>query len=197
MRIKTSWFRQRAQPRSPEETATVVAATIWRLADRAVTNLSKADYAIVTAERGMVIIAEFAAFLTHLADRFVYSRLDANHRVLFMQALGRRLAETARDNARALSSDDSRDDLQADFVALLNRRAAEYATFNVTGEMPELPMVYCLGNHVRDYLMTRDQPWIIDKITDAEAPQAVLILQKTMEGLYGRSAPPFNPAPAA
>lgn len=197
MRIKTSWFRQRAQPRSPEETATVVAATIWRLADRAVTNLSKADYAIVTAERGMVIIAEFAAFLTHLADRFVYSRLDANHRVLFMQALGRRLAETARDNARALSSDDSRDDLQADFVALLNRRAAEYATFNVTGVMPELPMVYCLGNHVRDCLMTRDQPWIIDKIADAEAPQAVLILQKTIEGLYGRSAPPFNPAPAA
>ena len=57
VRVKTVWFRKGAT-RSPAELASVLASTLWRLADKLVDNLSRADYDIVTPARGYKIIAE-------------------------------------------------------------------------------------------------------------------------------------------
>jgi hypothetical protein len=47
LRVKTVWFKKHGE-RPAEEVATVLASNIWRLADKAVDNLSKADYDIIT-----------------------------------------------------------------------------------------------------------------------------------------------------
>ena len=74
IRLKTVFFKN-AGGRSTAETASVLASTIWRIADEVVTNLSKWDCDIVTPERGMKILGEMAAFLLHMADRMAYGRM--------------------------------------------------------------------------------------------------------------------------
>ena len=46
-RVKTIWFKKDGD-RRPEEIASAVATTTWRVADSAIDNLSKDDYDIIT-----------------------------------------------------------------------------------------------------------------------------------------------------
>jgi hypothetical protein len=81
LRVKTVWFKKHGE-RPAEEVATVLASNIWRLADKAVDNLSKADYDIITPERGFKIIGELTCFLVHFVDRLAFDRMDdANARI--------------------------------------------------------------------------------------------------------------------
>jgi hypothetical protein len=75
LRVKTTWFKKEGE-RPPEEVATVMASMLWRLADKAVDNLSKADYDIITPQRGFKIIAELTCFLVHYMDRLAFDRMD-------------------------------------------------------------------------------------------------------------------------
>ena len=93
IRIKTNWFKKDGQPKDPAETATVVALILWRLADKFTINLSKADYDIITPQRGFVIMAEFLAFEVQYADLLAYNRIDDATRSAFIQALAKRLSE--------------------------------------------------------------------------------------------------------
>ena len=51
IRIKTTWFRKDAG-RAEDETASVLALTFWKMASKAVDDISKADYDIVNPGRG-------------------------------------------------------------------------------------------------------------------------------------------------
>jgi len=75
LRVKTVWFKKADAQRPAGEVASVLASTIWRLADNSVTGLSKSDYDIITPDRGLRIIGEMAAFLVHMSDRMVYGRI--------------------------------------------------------------------------------------------------------------------------
>jgi hypothetical protein len=181
IRLKTVFFKN-AGGRSSAETASVLASTIWRIADEVVTNLSKWDCDIVTPERGMKILGEMAAFLLHMADRMAYGRMPEPERARFIQVAGQRLAEIVQDNIRAMVGADGFD-YKANFIDLINRRAADYATFECAPEKPSYPILRFLGLAIREHMLESDQHWVADQIMDIQAPEALGMLKKTVDGL--------------
>jgi len=187
LRLKTVFFKN-AGGRSTAEIASVLASTIWRLSDEVVANLSKWDCDIVTPERGMKILGEMSAFLLHMSDRLAYRSLAEAERARFIQAAGQRLAEIMQDNIRAMVGDDGFD-YKANFIDLINRRAADYASFECTPEKPGYPILRYLGLAVREHMLESDQPWVADQIMDIQAPEALGMLKKTVDGLLSPEKP--------
>ncbi|HYA46608.1 MAG TPA: hypothetical protein VEF92_03555 [Burkholderiales bacterium] len=187
LRLKTVFFKN-AGGRSTAEIASVLASTIWRLSDEVVANLSKWDCDIVTPERGMKILGEMSAFLLHMSDRLAYRSLAEAERARFIQAAGQRLAEIMQDNIRAMVGDDGFD-YKANFIDLIDRRAADYASFECTPEKPGYPILRYLGLAVREHMLESDQPWVADQIMDIQAPEALGMLKKTVDGLLSPEKP--------
>jgi hypothetical protein len=187
LRVKTVFFKN-AGGRSTADIASVLASTIWRLSDEVVTNLSKWDCDIITPERGMKILAEMAAFLLHMSDRMAHGYLAEADRGRFIQAVGQRLSEIMQDNIRVMVGDDGFD-YKANFIDLINRRAADYATFECTPQKPGFPILRYLGLAVREHMLESDQPWVADQIMDIQAPEALGMLKKTVDGLLSSDAP--------
>ncbi|MBI2754035.1 MAG: hypothetical protein HYX46_11100 [Betaproteobacteria bacterium] len=185
VRVKTVWFRKSGAKRTPEEGATVVAATLWKLADKAIDNLSRADYEIGTAERGYRVLAELLAFGFHFCDRRAHVLVADAERAAFVQALGRRLAEVLQENLRAAVDDPARD-WSGEFIGFLNRRSAEYAEFEFAGDAPGFPALRCLGAQIREQMAERDQPWVLDQIMDVEMPELLGTLKKAVDGVLAR-----------
>lgn len=184
IRIKTKWFKKDGEPKDAEEIASVLALVMWRLADKFTINLSKADYDIVTPQRGFILLAEFLAFEVQFADRLAYNRIEDAARADFIQAVAKRLAAIMEENIREVTpNDDEGYDYQAGFIDLLNRRLVDYATFDMTDEKPGFATLRYLGNCIHEVLDKRDKPWIIDQIMEIEAPEAVESIKKTMRGL--------------
>ena len=182
LRVKTVWFKN-AGGRSAAEVATVLASTIWRLADTTVSNLSRADCDIVTPERGIRILGEVATFLLHMSDRSVYGRIPDEERAQLIQSAGKRLAEMVVNNLREMGINDGFD-YRANFIDMLNRRAEDYATFECRPDEPGFPILRYLGLAVRELMLESDQPWVIDQIMELQAPEALGTLKKTIDGFY-------------
>jgi hypothetical protein len=194
MRVKTVWFRNQGA-RPPGEIATVVASTLWRLADKLVDNLSKADYDIVTPARGFKILAEVLAFGLHVTDRAAHARLPAGERAALVQGVGVRLGQLMEDNVRPLVGQDGRD-YRAEFIDMLNRRGEDYATFDFPENGASYPALRYLGAQVREVMDEHDQHWVMDQVMDIEIPEVLGTLKKTLDGLFAPdvAAPVRRPA---
>ena len=186
LRLKTVWFKN-AGGRSQTEVASVLASTIWRLADEIVNNLSKFDCDIVTLERGVRILGEVAVFLLHMSDRMVYGRLPESERAALVQATGQRLAELVEENIRKMGGEKDFD-YRSNFIDFINRRSADYATFECPPDQPSFPLLRTLGLAVRELMVESDQPWVADRIMDIDAPEALGMLKKTVDGLLSPKA---------
>uniref|UniRef100_E6QSS3 Uncharacterized protein n=1 Tax=mine drainage metagenome TaxID=410659 RepID=E6QSS3_9ZZZZ len=186
IRIKTTWFKQENEPKGPEKQATVLATTIWKLADRAVTDLSKADYDIITPQRGFGLLAELSAFMIHMSDRMVYRRITDGDRQTLIQVTAVRLAEILEDNIHEIINDHEHP-YQAAFIDLVNRRGNDYAEFEFSPEQPSFLVLRYLGNCIRDIMQSNDQSWVIDQIMEVQAPDMVPDLIKTVDGLFPHS----------
>jgi hypothetical protein len=187
VRVKTVWFRKGAA-RGTAELASVLASTLWRLADKLVDNLSKADYDIVTPARGYKIIAEVLALGLHLCDRWAYGRLDDAQRAALVQAIGAHLAGTMEHNVRSLVGADGRD-YRAELIDMLNRRGADYAGFDLPASGASFPMLRYLAAQVREAMGEHDQHWVMDQLMEIEVPEVLGTLKKTFDGLI---APPVT-----
>ena len=185
VRVKTVWFRKGAT-RGPAELASVIASTLWRLAEKLVDNLSRAEYDIVTPARGFRIIAEVAAIGLHLCDRWACGRIEDERRAALVQAIGVHLADTMERNVRALTGADGRD-YRAEFIDMLNRRAADYASFDIPASGASFPALRYLGAQIREAMDEHDQHWVMDQVMDVEMPEVLGALKKTFDGLL---APP-------
>jgi len=185
LRIKTVWFRKAAGGRPPAEVATVLAATVWRIADDAVSGLSRADCDILTAERGVQVVGEMIAFLLHMADRMVHGRIPEPERAALVQATGMRLAELVDENVHAMVGDDGFD-YRANFIDFLNRRGADYATFELDPARPGFPVLRYLGLAIRERMTESDQHWVADQVMEVAAPDALGTLRKAVDGFYPR-----------
>ena len=187
IRVKTVWFKK-AGARPPEEVASVIASTIWRVADKAVTGLSKSDYDIITPDRGFRILGEIVAFLTHYADRQLHGRVPEEHRAAMLKSIGQRLAEVMEQNIREVVGDDGFD-YQSNFKSMLDRRGDDYATFAYPGGEPDFAALRYLGNAIRELMLASDQPWVVDQIMSIEAPEMLETVKRAVNGL-------LNPEPA-
>ncbi|MCS6787310.1 MAG: hypothetical protein NZ524_09810 [Thiobacillaceae bacterium] len=184
-RVKTVWFKKDTT-HGPEEVATALATTIWRMADRAVDDLSKADYDIVTPQRGFKIIAEITAFAVHYVDRLVYGRVSEEQRARLITALGRRLAEIMEDNILDFTGrvKDPEYDYKQGYIDLLNRRMEEYAHYEFPADKASFPALRFLSLMIREVMEKGDQPWIQDQIMDVEMPEIMGTVKKQVDGFY-------------
>ncbi len=190
LRVKTVWFKKEGE-RPAEEVATVLASTIWRLADKAVDNLSKADFDIVTPQRGFKIIGELTCFLTHYVDRLAFERMDDDKRQALVSAVGVRLAEIMEQNILDMTGRKDPDyDYQDGYIDLLNRRMADYAEFEFPKDKASFQALRFLSLMIREGMEKTDQSWIQDQLMDIEVPEMLAMVKKNMDGFY----PPATPA---
>ncbi len=187
LRVKTVWFKKQGE-RAPAEIASVVASTLWRLADKLVDNLSKAGYDIITPARGFKIVAEVLAFGLHVTDRAAHARLAAAPRAALVQEAGARLAQIMEDNIREVVGADGRD-YRREFIDLLNRRAEDYAGFEFPERGASYPALRYLGAQIREVMDERDQHWVMDQVMDVEMPEVLGTLDKTLAGLFAPQSP--------
>ena len=183
IRVKTVWFKKDGE-RTAEEIASAVATTTWRVADKAVDNLGRENYDIITPERGFKLIAEFLAFLVHYCDRMAYATLSSERRMAVLQAVSLRLAEVMEQNIHTMVGKDDGRDYKKEFIDFLNRRFAEYAEF----EFPEddkasFPALRFLGLQIRDEMDDKDKTWVMDQIMDIEMPEMMGTVRKSFKGL--------------
>jgi hypothetical protein len=194
LRVKTTWFKKEGE-RPPEEVATVMASMLWRLADKAIDNLSKADYDIITPQRGFKIIAELTCFLVHYVDRMAFDRIDDAQRQELISATGVRLAEIMEKNIVDFNEGE-RDpdyDYQDGYISLLNKRMqdyAEFAEFTLSNGKPAFQPARFLSLVIREDMEKSDQTWIQDQLMDIEVPAMMEMARKNMDGFY----PPNDPA---
>lgn len=183
VRVRTIWFKK-DDARSAEEIATVVAATIWRVADKAVDNLGRENYDIITPARGFKLIAEFLAFLVHYCDRMAYATLTPERRIAVLQAVANRLGEVMEQNVREVVGKNDPRNYKQEFIDFLNRRFADYAEFEFPDEeKASFPALRFLGLQIRDEMGDNDKTWIMDQIMDIEMPEMMGTVRKSFKGL--------------
>jgi hypothetical protein len=193
LRVKTTWFKKEGE-RPPEEVATVMASMLWRLADKAIDNLSKADYDIITPQRGFKIIAELTCFLVHYMDRLAFDRMDDAHRQELISATGIRLAEVMEQNILDFNEGerDPNYDYQDAYIELLNKRMqdyAEFAEFTLPNGKPNFQPARFLSLMIREDMEKSDQSWIQDQLMEIEVPAMMEMAKKNMDGFYAPSEP--------
>ena len=186
IRIKTTWFRKDAG-RAEDETASVLALTFWKMASKAVDDISKADYDIVNPGRGFGIIAEMGAFILHITDRMLSDRVDEERRTALIGAAGVKLGEFMATNIHDLLNDDTdKRDYQGEFLDFLNRRTEDYETFDFPPDEPNYAIKRYLANVMRERMEAHDQTWIIDQIIEFQAPEAIENVTKLINGFFPR-----------
>ena len=190
LRVKTVWFKKEGE-RPAEEVATVLASTIWRLADKAVDNLSKANFDIVIPQRGFKIIGELTCFLAHYVDRLAFERMDDGKRQNLVSPVGVRLAEIMEQNILDMTGEKDPDyDYQDGYIDLLNRRMNDYAEFEFPQDKASFQALRFLSLMIREGMEKTDQSWIQDQLMDIEVPEMMGMVKKNMDGFY----PPATPA---
>ena len=183
VRVRTVWFKKDGE-RSAEEIATAVASTVWRVADKAVDNLGRENYDIITPARGFKLIAEFIAFLTHYCDRMAYASLTPERRVAVLQAISNRLGEVMEENIISVVGPDPNRNYKAEFIDFLNRRVNDYAQFDFPDdEKASFPALRFLGLQIREEMGDNDKTWIMDQIMDIEMPEMMGTVRKSFKGL--------------
>lgn len=155
----------------------MIAATLWKLADRVVDDLSREGFTIDGPARALTIIAELLAFGLHAADRMAHVRLSEAGRAALVQAVGMRLAGILEENGL---------DGRAQFFALLNRRGEDYASFEFPEGGASYPALRYLAQQIREAMATQDQQWVMDQVMDVEAPGVLSGLSRTIDGLLAR-----------
>ena len=186
IRIKTTWFKQVDGPKDSGQQAGVIASTIWKQADKTVTDLSKADFSIETPQRGFGLLAELSVFMLHLSDRLAFERMDDAGRQTLMQALAVRLAEILEENIHEVMHDHDHP-YQADFIDLVNRRCEDYAGFDFPATLPDFSVLRYLGNRICDIMDERDRSWIVDQVMELSAPDMMASVEKVVNGLFPKN----------
>ena len=178
-RLKTKW-NQADRKRTPEEIASVIGFNVWVLAGDSCLFLENEGFETKTQSQRLDVIAEFAAFGAHIADRMVFDELTATERELFINALGHNLANTMQTNREELYGSG---EYRKPFINLLNKRMNEYCEYSYTHEGgPSFSMRRLVGNYVQEVMGEKDNKWIPDYVIDSEIPKILLGLKRVFKG---------------
>ncbi len=183
VKVRTIWFKKDGE-RTPNEIASAVATTTWRVADKAMDNLGRENYDIITPARGFKLIAEFVAFLAHYCDRMAYATLSPERRIAVLQAVSNRLGELMEENIISVAGPDGNRNFKAEFIEFLNRRFEEYSEFEFPDEeKASFPALRFLSLQIREEMGDNDKTWIMDQIMDIEMPEMMGTVRKSFTGL--------------
>lgn len=187
LRIKSEWFKAGA-PKTPAQSASVMAFTSWRVAINALKGLRDAGFDIDPGPAYFGVVRELLVFLLCGIDRMAYARLGPEGRAPFTAALVQREAEILRDNEADLLGPLADGDYAERFIDQFNALAPHYAEFDWSAaEGPDFGFMRYLGNRLEPLLPEKDRRWIIEQLMLREAPEAVQFVQRAMDGLFDRT----------
>ena len=182
VRVKSKWSNK-GRERTLDEVGGAAAFILWRIAQQGLLNLENEGFQTDTRSQRMDVIAEFLAFLVHLADRMKAEALDANERQEFITSLAQHLANTMQENrADAEGSGEYRQAL----IALLNECGADYAECPMADGEPGYVMKRYFGERVTAVMGEKDNKWITDQVMELEVPATLKPLKKALTELFAR-----------
>jgi hypothetical protein len=191
MRIKTHWFKPE-QDKSPAQRASAVAFVVWRAALDVIKRLRAAGYEVDAGPAYFGVLREWLVFLLTGADRMAYARLGDPARTPFTVALVRRVADILAENEGELLGGGPGEGPAAAgigdagrFVAQFDALAAHYAEFGWSeAEGPDFAYRRYLGARLEPLLPARDRHWITDQVIAIEAPYAVDLVRRALDGAF-------------
>ena len=179
MRVNSRW-NKKDKSHTLEDVAAALAGIAWRIACNGVLELENADFQTDTQMQRLTVIAEFLAFIVHVADRLSAQRMDEETRRRFITELARRCADFMQDNVADVAGPG---DYRDAFIGRLNERMSGYAEYAFTDGSPSFGMLRDFGQQITAVMGPRYSRWISDRIIDVEAPDAVKTLKKAMRDL--------------
>lgn len=186
IRIRSRFHEGRE--RTMAELASVIAMLGWKLSQAAIKRMRDAQFDIDIGHQYFDFVCEYLAFMLHAADRIAHRNLAADKRLAFTTALALRLAEVVEDNRDMLIAEAEPESCRRHFIALANRRGADYADFGYDEkEGPDFGFRRFFGSQVLEILVAKDHAWVVDQVMEIEVPDAVQALERTLGGLF---APP-------
>lgn len=195
-RLKSRWFRSGAG-KSAEQQASAMAFIVWRVARHTLDRMRRAGFDVEVGTPYFAFLREVLVFLVAIVDRIAYARQEGPQRAAFTVALVRHLGRILQD---------SEDDLlgqpppgapsHADgFIDLVNELAGHYAEFGAdptldhagAGFHPDFAFLRYLGRRLETALPEKDRRWVLDQVMAVEAPDAVAMVQRSMNQLFDAS----------
>lgn len=180
MRIKSRWHKK-GKEHSVEDTASALAFIAWRIGQNSVLNMENENYQTDTLKQRLDVIFEFMAFLIHVSDRLTFESLDAEERTKFITGMGMNTLRQMRTNLNDYGM--SGEEVDAEFLPLLNERMSDYAEFAFDDEEPSFNMRRYLGEKVTEKMGERDNKWVLQQVMDIEVPKAMENLKKGLDSL--------------
>jgi hypothetical protein len=180
LRVKSKW-NNKDRVHSLTEIGGAAAFIIWRIAQQGVLNLENEGFQTDTNAQRLDAMAEFAAFLLHLADRLKSEELDQDERQAFISSLARHLADRMQENR---TDAQGKGEYRQPLIDLINARTADYAEFPMVDNMPGYAFKRYFGENVRAVMGDRDNQWITDQVMEVEVPEVLPPLNKALRELF-------------
>ena len=182
MRLKTKWANKN-KDRSLTELAGALGFSLWRITAKSLLNLENEDYETETQSQRLNVMAEFACFLTSVADRIVEDSFPDEDRQEFIVGMALRLADTMQENRE--DCDGRGVDYKKPFIDLLNQRMAEYSEHAFKDMEPGYGFKRHLGNSLVGVMGERHEKWLSAQIIEIEIPEALTTLKRAIQSLLG------------
>jgi hypothetical protein len=179
VRVKSKWNADREH--SLHEIGSAAAFIFWRIAQQGVLNLENEGFQTDTNAQRLDVMAEFLAFLVHLADRLKAEQLDQQERQAFITSLALHLADRMQENRTDIQGKGT---YRQPLIDLLNARAADYAEFTMVDNEPGYAFKRYFGEQVRAVMGAKDNQWITDQVIDIEVPETLPPLNKALRDLF-------------
>lgn len=184
MRLKTQWFKPE-RTKTPEETAGAMAFITWRVGVQLLKRMRLAQFDIDAGTPYFDFLGEVLVFLLAAADRLAHARMDHVARAAFVTALVLRVADHMAENQQDLLGTPQGPAWRDRFIDLYNARITDYAECGWhEDEGPDLAFVRSLGLRLEAILPDKDRHWVMDQVMSVEAPEAVVLLRRGMEGIH-------------
>jgi hypothetical protein len=191
LRIKSQWFKAET-PKSPQQTASALAFIVWRIAQNMLKQMRSAGFDIDIGAPYFAFTREVLVFLIQVVDRMAFDRMAPDARAAFTTALVRRVAEILEDSEDDLLGHPAAglESHRAQFIELFNTLSNDYATFGHDAEGPDFAFVRYLGSRITPLMADKDRNWAPDQIIAVEAPDAVTLLRRAMQGVLSTTPRP-------
>jgi len=182
IRVKSRW-NDKGRERTAEDTGSVLAFNLWRIAGANVLHLENEGFQTDTYNQRLDVVAELLGFFVHVVDRMTSEKeYSEDERRELITALALNLAKTMLDNRRDVN-EDKEVDYKGQFIQLINERMAEYAGFAYDDKEPGFQMRRRCGEHVTEVMGEKDKKWVTDQIMDIEIPDALKTFKKVARNI--------------
>ncbi len=182
LRLKSHWHDDERQ-RSIEEVAGAIGFNGWKLALDKAKTLHGEDFFFRDDRQRLAVITEYLVFQIQIVHRLIHDQLSPQDEVDLIAALAHKMADFMQDNGNDLLGPG---DHANDFIATLNRRAAEYADTGFSDDGPAYSFYRHLGASIQGVMGTAgENRWVIDQVMDVDGPEVFGHVQRTTGSLLG------------